>query len=255
MPYEGLARYATNDGVALWTGKVVMVEKHLFDPLRWKKPRRIFVNSMSDLFHESLPFEAIDRIIAVMALAQRHTFQILTKRAERMKEYLSGLYEGRMYQVADTVKDLIGYYQGPEANMVSVMQPIAAGLSHCWFGVSVEDQKTADARIPWLLKTPAAVRWVSYEPALGPVQFSRAEKIDWIVVGGESGPGAREFDVAWARSVIEQCKAAGVACFVKQLGAKPVDNAGRMYLQDPKGGNWYEWPDRLRMREYPIRGR
>ena len=162
--------------------------------------------------------------------------------------------------------------------------PCAAGLiedqgwplPNVWLGVSVEDQKTADERIPLLLQTPAAVRWVSYEPALGPVDFTEfigcghrkydgdiicpmcgmcrlySQFIDWLVIGGESGPGARPFNIQWARDVIAQCKAAGVPCFMKQLGARPVSKCnGPLFLHDRKGGCMDEWPSDLRVREYP----
>jgi protein gp37 len=144
-------------------------------------------------------------------------------------------------------------------------------LPNVWLGVSVEDQKTADERIPLLLKTPAAVRFVSYEPALGPVDFERwvdrttdGSGIDWLIIGGESGPGARPCDIEWIRSAVRQCKAAGVAVFMKQLGAKPgksirapdSDHSGRDYwepikLKSRKGGDPTEWPADLRVREFP----
>jgi protein gp37 len=137
-------------------------------------------------------------------------------------------------------------------------------MKNLWLGVSVEDQKTADERIPLLLQTPAAVRWVSYEPALGPVDFGRylpsdgygqscaGEPINWVVAGGESGPGARPFRTEWARDVIAQCKAAGVPCFVKQLGAHVIQDGERRIKQDKKGGDMHEWPHDLRVREYPT---
>ncbi|MCU1325625.1 MAG: hypothetical protein JWN34_995 [Bryobacterales bacterium] len=226
-----------------WTGKVELIEKSLTLPLKWKKPKRIFVNSLSDLFHEGLTDERIDRVFAVMALCPQHTFQVLTKRPERMLEYLSSV-------------------------------PLNSGpLPNLWLGVSCEDQDTASARIPLLLQTPAAVSFVSYEPALGPVDFTRlsdgrinslnavyvtGENLDWIIVGGESGPGARPFDIQWARSTIAQCKAAGVACFVKQLGAKPfgwkfphLPDSDISPLKDRKGGDPLEWPEELRVQEFP----
>lgn len=234
-----------------WTGKVELVEKHLADPLKWRKPRKIFVNSMSDLFHEALPDEAIDRVFAVMVLCRQHTFQVLTKRPERMREYCSALHTANN----DERQQRIGQrYTWP--------------LPNVWLGVSVEDQPTADERILWLLKTPAAVRFVSYEPALGPVGLAnhfphvhgmRNDKF-WIIVGGESGPGARPFDIQWARNTVAQCKAAGVACFVKQLGTHPYPGSlgsGRMpemALKDRKGGDWNEWPEDLRVREFPNNG-
>ncbi|MCR4338625.1 MAG: phage Gp37/Gp68 family protein [Gemmatimonadaceae bacterium] len=308
QPYEGLA----TRGPARWTGKVQLVEKHLADPLRWRDPSRIFVNSMSDLFHEALPDEAIDRVFAVMALAPRHTFQVLTKRPERMREYIVALDPERLAQAAERdwgdeggvyVSNWINGWSRPRG-LPEDGNPLDGSrrrwpLPNVWLGVSVEDQATADARIPLLLRTPAAVRFVSYEPALGPVTFmpwwmkappgppdpptNRARHLDWVIVGGESGPGARPFDVAWARSVIAQCKAAGVPVFVKQLGADPretaredqgshlddwpdldVDNepqragpspgGGQSWaipLRDRKGGDMDEWPADLRVREFP----
>jgi protein gp37 len=141
-------------------------------------------------------------------------------------------------------------------------------LDNVWLGVSVEDQATANKRIPELLRTPAAVRFVSYEPALAGVDFrpwlpvetiggvEMETWLDWIIVGGESGPGVRPFDLEWARETIRQCKAAGVAVFVKQLGARPVQTAAGCLqtswpITDPKGGNWDEWPMDLRIREFP----
>jgi protein gp37 len=234
-----------------WTGKVELVEKMLFRPLKWTKPRRIFVNSQSDLFHEGLADEAIDRVFATMALCPQHTFQVLTKRPERMLAFMSR-------------ENIV---RGPG---------IRGGwnLPNVWLGVSVEDEPTADARIPLLLKTPAAKRFVSYEPALRRIDFEPwlepfdwgdsgdLRRLDWIIVGGESGPGARPFDIAWARNVIAQCKAAGVACFVKQLGAMAIDPLSKCAIEcgcglhygfhDKKGGNWAEWPEDLRVREFPA---
>lgn len=249
-------------------------------PLSWKKPRRVFVNSMSDLFHEDVPFEFIDEVFAVMALRTRHTFQVLTKRPERMREYMSGDRTGVLEQAFETVANRHGDVAGSVAH--ENVQARGWPPPNVWLGVSVEDQATADERIPLLLETPAALRWVSYEPALGPVDFrcvkvgaSRSlyranaltgdgfdgRPLDWIVVGGESGPGARPFDIEWARSTVRQCKDAGVACFVKQLGARVTgqiehpDNEGygvvAARLNDRKGGDMDEWPKDLRVREWP----
>ena len=261
-------------------------------PLHWRKPRRIFVNSMSDLFHEDVPYEFIKQVWDVAAKARQHTYQILTKRPERMLEF------ARWMAGADDIST-------------------AEWPGNCWLGISCEDQKTTDERIPILLKTPAAVRFVSYEPALGPVDFTKllqkktgytspdlattsfdalrgkgtypsrvtnipidveGNHLDQIIVGGESGPGARPFNIQWASDVIAQCKAAGVPCFVKQLGAVPVMNETEWRNQKPltpllnaarhnraictdltvplkftdkKGGDWNEWPEDLRVREYP----
>lgn len=265
-PFYGFADIGTRKGEARWTGKVALVPEKLDEPLRWRKPARVFVNSMSDLFHEKLPSRDIASVLAVITRTQRHTFQVLTKRPKRMLEYFTALAEKH------------GGY--------------AFVLPNLWLGVSVEDQATADERIPLLLQTPAAVHFVSYEPALGPVDFhiylstDATEDcpacgsvmgcdhgaLDWLIYGGESGPGARPNDVAWARSARDQCKAAGVAFFCKQLGAEcisatpfglPADarwawrleNGERppWYLQtrDPKGGDPTEWPRDLRVREFP----
>lgn len=273
QPYEGLVRLDREGRPkAQWNGTVRFVPEHLADPLRWSRPRMVFVNSMSDLFHERLAFEEIAAVFGVMAGAPQHTFQVLTKRPARAREFF-GWYEGS---------------SGAGASAYAAMhEAMARGLdvepdddpewplSNVWLGVSVEDQRTADERIPVLLSLPAAVRWVSYEPALGAVDFSGEHGgsdwlgdrrddspgevgIDWLVVGGESGPGARPFDVAWARSTVAACREADVPCFVKQLGSYPVVR----HPMDPtsfvpaalthrKGGDMSEWPEDLRVREWP----
>ncbi len=228
--HRGLTRIV--NGAPHWTGEVRLVESALDLPLRWQKPRRIFVNSMSDLFHEVVPDEWIDRIFGVMAKAHWHTFQALTKRPARMLDYLTGPAAGgrHIWEAAQAVAYPTWAITGHEPRG-------GWPLPNVWLGVSVEDQATADARIPILLQTPAAVRWVSYEPALGPVDFSTymyetiisRPPLDWIVVGGESGPGARPFDLAWARQTITQGRAAGVPVFVKQLGAWPIVPARKTF--------------------------
>lgn len=191
LPYEGLA-YRNSSG-AHWTGQVNLIEKHLEDPLRWQRPRRIFVNSMSDLFHPAVETEWLNRIFEVMWKSKQHTFQVLTKRPDRMLDYIS-------------------------RNMWLTNDP----LPNVWLGVSCEDQKTADERILLLMETPAAVRWISAEPLLGPIDLEAAPtlegSIDWVVVGGESGPGARPMHPDWARWLRDQCVAAGVPFFFKQWG-------------------------------------
>jgi protein gp37 len=284
QPYHGVAKViAPRDSLDRvggrrngWTGDVRLVEEHLADPLRWTRPRRIFVNSMSDLFHERVPDEWIDRVFAVMALAPRHTFQVLTKRPERMRAYMG---EGGRQSGRDRLSCVIREGDAIYSTLPKSRRPGGLydwPLPNLCIGVSVEDQATADARIPLLLQTPAAVRFVSYEPALGPVDLTRAVRalpgsdncanipcLDQIIVGGESGPGARPFDVAWARSTIAQCRAAGVACFVKQLGARPMHYATsgvrncdfgdreQLRLRDRKGGDMDEWSPDLRVREMP----
>lgn len=208
-------------------------------PLWWNRPRRVFVNSMSDLFHESVPDSFIDRVFVVMAMCPRHTFQILTKRPARMLAYMRRLdYPSRLTGIMERV---IGYTDAHQKILLTSL-PIA----NVWLGVSVEDQATADERIPLLLQTPAAVRWISAEPLLGPIGLSRwvfdREKaiidcmngpsacnfdqadsvvpypLDWVVAGGESGPKARPTHPDWFRSLRDQCKAAGVPFLFKQWG-------------------------------------
>lgn len=262
--YKGLVTIGR--GAPRWTGEVKLVPELLDLPLRTRAPTTWFVNSMSDLFHEKLSPDDIDRVFAAMlnARVRGHQFLVLTKRAERMQRLLS--------------------------STMSDGEAFADSYRHVWLGVSVEDQKAADERIPHLLATPAAVRFLSVEPLLGPVDLTRlvddevgarwnalaaTPAIDWVIVGGESGPGARPCDVAWIRSVVEQCKAAGVPCFVKQLGAVSIarsvndydEDIGRLWdahhgwppprfpwhvpLTSRKGGDPDEWPADLRVREWP----
>ncbi|OFW44763.1 MAG: hypothetical protein A3J29_07965 [Acidobacteria bacterium RIFCSPLOWO2_12_FULL_67_14b] len=249
-------------------------EDRLLAPLSWRKPARIFVNSMSDLFHEDVPDPFILGVMDVIRQCPRHTFQVLTKRPARMRDLMSRLRfdytgDGRMW-LADAVA------------LDRDRQPISFArlLKNLWLGVSVENQHFADERIPLLLRTPAAVRFISAEPLLGGIDVARfldcgwgcrdnaAEKhtLDWVIVGGESGPQARACDVAWVRSIVQQCRAAGVAVFAKQLGARPYvdeDLGGGRYreardrsgyelaLKDRKGGDPVEWPEDLRVREFP----
>ncbi len=267
-PYEGLT-----NAQGRWNGTIRVVEAHLRDPLRWQRPRRVFVNSMSDLFHENVSDETIDRIFAVMALAPQHTFQVLTKRPERMRAYVDSRAEMLVYRdaaeylatpIADALRSVsrAGGHDWPQNAPFAVQ---SWPLPNVWLGVSVEDQATADARIPLLLQTPAAVRFISAEPLLGPVDlaypcfngadsFGVLEGLHWVIVGGESGAGARPFDVEWARALVRQCKDAGVACFVKQLGARPYDSLLTWEALGRRDGKWddpSEWPEHLRVQEFP----
>jgi protein gp37 len=398
--YEGLV--ASHEGGPRWTGKVRFVAEKLAEPLRWKKPARVFVNSMSDLFHEGLSNEEIAAVFAVMALAPQHTFQVLTKRPARVLAWFAwassrpahdGVGQGGTLHPFQVLADASG-------GLVTVGAlyaqrgggPAPWPLPNVWLGVSVENQKAADERIPLLLQTPAAVRFLSVEPMLGPVDLSRwlsphvgehlnrerplddevrehrVEQSDDIarpvdlpasdglpslcldalgvpthraadggleprddggvgVVDGQpraigaarspaptevsfaveqarevaerdplaageplrrkgpalsaqSGPGARPCDVAWIRGIVEQCRAAGVACFVKQLGARPrwadsydlpddvvtaldanghgvheihrIATEGLVHVGGRKGGDMAEWPADLRVREFPA---
>jgi protein gp37 len=203
---------------------VVVRPERLDIPLRWTKPRRIFVNSMSDLFHDGIPDEFIARAFAVMAWAPRHTFQILTKRHARMRSLLSSsafyeLVDREWCGVSDWFWGRLPDLDFTEAHPHGDRWP----LPNVWLGVSVETQQWADIRIPALLDTPAAVRFLSCEPLLGPVRpflFDSAQQrqIDWVIVGGESGPGARPMHPDWARSLRDLCTGVGVPFLFKQHG-------------------------------------
>src|SRR3990167_6615835 len=238
--------------------------ERLDQPLRWQRPRRVFVNSMSDLFHEQVPDDFIDRVFAVMALAPQHSFQILTKRPERMRRYFTRTSSGAS-------REELVY----EARLVVIGRHYLKTwpgwpLPNAWLGASVEDQPRYEQRIGELIMTPATVRFLSCEPLLGPLAFGdhwnlglvrRGCAISWMIVGGESGPGARPMDVQWARDIVAQCRAARVPVFVKQLGARAVEHihtgnatvpmVRRLGLRDRKGGAPSEWPEDLRVRDYP----
>ena len=289
--YKGLT--VVRDGRPVFNGEVRLHEDRLPDPLRWRKPRRVFVNSQSDLFHEAVPFEFIDRVFAVMALCPQHTFQILTKRPERMAEYLncreqssawsptrkSGDEAFRWKTPCDKVYTIAREMNGDNQRLMGDRIALIWPLPNVWLGTSVEDQKTADERIPHLLRVPAVVRFLSCEPLLGPVSLRvkcppefqpilRSDRINWVIAGGESGPHARPCNVAWLRSIRDQCKAAGVPLFVKQLGRAPMLSYAEatgaairpqlepellpLKLADPKGGDMAEWPEDLRVRELPT---
>lgn len=297
-PYEGLTMN-TGKGPR-WTGEVRLVPEKLAEPLRWRKPRRVFVDSMSDLFHEAVPFEYIAAVFGVMAACPQHTFQVLTKRPERAREWFEWAASlpsasGKRWRDCAPVAGYLGEYAaGATKGACNVWLHGALPpwpLPNVWLLTSVENQTTADARIPEILQCPAAVIGVSYEPALGPVTHwpgmsqchscggvawsesggSRRcddcgeyyRSLDWIIVGGESGPGARPFDIGWARDVIAQCKAAGVPVFVKQLGSWPCmtplcgigpsayQNRCSLGIHDRKGGDPSEWPEDLRVRQWP----
>jgi protein gp37 len=257
QPYEGLARRRSN-GEPQWTGVVRPIKKHLADPIRWRRPRRIFVNSMSDLFHESLDVGYIAQVFAVMYLTPRHTFQVLTKRPLRMLEILtSATFYSAVLRAATYLRhDFPRHIDGGISDRTKFPHP------NVWLGVSVEDQQAADERIPLLLKTPAAVRFLSCEPLLGPVDILEAirvlHRIDWVIVGGESGPGARPCRLSWIEQLMTQCREHDVAVFVKQLGSRPWEDrdwvgiANDLELRDRKGGDPSEWPEDLRVREMPT---
>jgi protein gp37 len=253
--YEGTAKLV--NGKPTFTGRVNLNPRVLDQPLRWKRPRRIFVNSMSDVFHESVSETNIIALFGIMAACPQHTFQVLTKRPERMQRIVSTIIPSRAQGdvgqlLHEAVKGLLGYdhKHRPAIQSGSIRWP----LPNVWLGVSVEDQSAAAERIPPLLQTPAAIRFLSCEPLLGPIDLtidglvclpcSNAENmrmdpttgayeccracdytgigdewgIDWVIAGGESGPRARPMHPDWARSLRDQCAAARVPFFFKQWG-------------------------------------
>lgn len=276
---RGRAGYPADDPF-----RVTLHPDKLDAPLHWRKPRRVFVCSMGDLFHDDVPFDFLDQIFAVMALTPQHTYQLLTKRPERMKAYLlhiqpeneaTGMPALDRYERvwSEMTRSLGGYnYSKPEG----------WPLPNVWEGITAENQETADERIPVLLQTPAAVRFVSVEPMLGPVDVSpylegsclprehdyddspvgyvpcavcdgfmplheseHRPGLDWVIVGGETGPGARPMHPDWVRKVRDDCQAAGVPFFFKGWGAWatcPPDNAGnrRMVLLGQDGRTYGE---------------
>ena len=246
------SRAGLTDANGRWNGKVRFNADWLAQPLRYSKPRKIFACAHSDLFHEAVPDEWIDQVFAVMALAGQHVFQVLTKRPERMREYVLGdLAASRIHEVI--YGWLLHGKPGPEGFRFSRQarwdcsrradrwQPqFSWPLPNVWLGVSAEDQPTADERMPILLETPAAVRWLSAEPLLGPLEIDdHLAGLDWVVAGGESGPRARPMDPAWARSLRNQCICALVSFFFKQWGGR-TSKAGGAVLD---GREWRQFPD------------
>ena len=272
----------------VWTGEVRALESLVMIPFSWREPRLVFVNSQSDTFHQKVPTAFLDFMFAVMWLRPQHVFQVLTKRHARMHEYFSDVETvHRVREIAERI-----------ATNVRIRVPEISDdsrgfvLPNVWLGVSAENQKYADERIPALLATPATIRFVSCEPLLGPISLHPAAdlgyrllsrwygangfdetgsqperdrmtgffpRIDWVITGGESGPRARECEIAWVRSIIEQCQRAGVAVFNKQLGARPIDSHPErtelkraVKLRDHKGGDMTEWPEDLQVRQFPT---
>lgn len=222
-----------------WSGKVNLLGDRLTEPLRWKTGRKVFVNSLSDLFHKNVPDEFIAKVFAVMALTPRHSYQVLTKRHARMRSLLN------RSDFAVAVRTEMYVLDRDTTLCTDEVWP----LPNLWLGVSVENQHWADLRIPALLDTPAAVRWISAEPLLGPVDLKQAVRtmgserghgltasyvhagdccrkfhgIDWVVCGGESGPKARPMHPDWARGLRNQCAAASIPFLFKQWGTWGVD--------------------------------
>jgi protein gp37 len=245
------------------TVNVKLRPERLDQPIRWKRPRLIFVNSLSDLFHEQVPDDFIDEVFGVMAACRYvgrdafpgHRFQVLTKRPERMRAYLSTDRREAWAKAAafhGGGKDPDGIYDqtlfGPQA------------LPNVWVGTSVENQHWADVRVRQLLQTPAAVRFLSMEPLLGPVDLDDAlvdlgpelnkitPRLDWVIVGGESGPVHRPMKLEWVRQIKDQCERDGVAFFLKQLGVDLAKELGA----PRKGDRLEDFPPDLRVQDWPL---
>lgn len=245
---------------------IFLDEEMLKRPLRWKRGRMIFVCSMTDLFANFVTDDMIDKVFAIVAMAKHHTFQILTKRSVRMREYVNRFASG--------------HYSSIEKHIIAMGgNPIEAldswPLRNAWLGVSAEDQERADDRIRDLSETMAAVRFVSIEPILEPVNIAWAlGAISWTIVGGESGRMARPAQLEWIRSIVRQCQAANVPVHVKQLGARPEYSGAsapgqhwptgvtfgcdtgrgtfQVNLRHSKGGDPAEWPSDVRVQEMPA---
>jgi protein gp37 len=214
-----------------------LVPEKLDEPLRKRDPRAYFVNSMSDLHQDGVPMGFVLQTYAVMQACPRHIFMVLTKRADNMRAAIAKQQTG----------------SGVVVNGKTLTQAYLNGVPlNVWLGVSVEDRKYGLPRIDILRETPAAVRFLSIEPLLEDLGAIDLRGIHWVVVGGESGSGARVCDLAWIRSVVAQCREQMVPVFVKQLGAHPRGPDGLVSLITRKGGTLMEMPEDLRIREFPV---
>lgn len=268
--YEGLVQIGKNG--PRWTGTGRLIPETLAEPLSWREPSRVFVDSMSDLFFEEFSNEEIAAVFGVMAACPKRTFQVLTKRAKRMREWFAWALgqschgnsvaelcrSEALERVPGAIKSDGSSPPGPHWKLMGF--DLRWPLPNVWIGVSVENQRYADERVPLLLDTPAAVRFVSYEPALGPVDFTRLPanlpprvgdyfcaltgrpwdpnwdhddrivypRLDWVIVGGESGPGRRPFDLVWLERVVKDCEGTGTALFVKQDAGPAPGKKGRI---------------------------
>ncbi|MFJ8687384.1 DUF5131 family protein [Micromonospora wenchangensis] len=241
-----------NDGHPVTSGPGFALTTHpdeLDTPLRWRKPRTVFVNSMSDLFHARVPSDFLAQVFAVMSCTPQHTYQVLSKRPERMQRLLTShawwtAFAAEMVEMRDGVAPVAyGYDSGHPA------------LPNVWLGTSIESDKHV-GRADALRDTPAAVRFISAEPLLGALPSLDLTGIDWLIVGGESGPGSRPLDLGWVRELAAKAQDAGTALFIKQLGsvwARETSVRGELVARtDPKGGHWENWPSDLLVRDYPT---
>lgn len=244
-------RFAGSNPAFPNTFDVLTLRPSMLDlPLRWRRPRRVFVNSLSDLFHADVPDDYIAQTFAVMALATQHQFQVLTKRPGPMRSLLS----------SEAFRDRVDAAMVARGACVET-HDVGWPLPNVWGGTSVEDQRWADIRIPLLLDTPLAVRFISAEPLLGPVSLhrylsrawgegawnTRDVALDWVIVGGESGRGARPMELTWVDDLAHQCREAGTAFFMKQFGSV----AARQLGLPGKGDDPDLWPPGWRRQEYP----
>ncbi|MEG4803551.1 phage Gp37/Gp68 family protein [Microcoleus sp. ARI1-B5] len=270
-----LQQFSQYQQVAQWDGTVNFVESQLYKPLHWRSPRKIFVCSMADLFHVNVADEWIDQIFAVMALCPQHTFQVLTKRPERMLQYIKQARQRIRVAAVDIGIDRNLKYELYEPYETFDFE---WPLPNVWLGTSVENQKATD-RIRYLVQIPAAVRFLSCEPLLELIDLRPylafcsgcqscnfqgnhkigSSKINWIIVGGESGTDARMCNIEWIRSIVSQSQSANVPVFVKQLGSNAIEHfyypnsfkPNRIKSTDRKGGDISKFPEDLRIREFP----
>jgi protein gp37 len=288
--YHGLVR--SGEHGPRWTGDGAFDPVKLQEPLSWKSSSDIFVDSMSDLFYERFSFEEIAAVFGVMALTPWHRYQILTKRPERALQFFAWLASAAIAEKSDpytvclqrAARHVDSAVWGKALEYAGLERTLPEcepwPLPHVWIGVSVESQKYADERIPLLLQIPAAVHFLSMEPLLEAVLLhdewldgSLGTKINWVIVGGESGgrKRARRCHVEWIDQIVAKCFQHKIAVFVKQLGSNAyeyvvttvgqdacgnIDDDGRwekLALKHPKGGNVEEWPERLRVRQMPDR--
>lgn len=264
-PFEGLA--SREGGRPRWTGEGRFVPGKLAEPLSWREPSTVFVNSMSDLFFEGFSFDEIAAVFGVMAVAQHHTFLVLTKRPGRAADFFGARFglESVAEEVARAGAHIAGvvwdgrgndpsFYPANCAEGVANRRPFPGWpLPNVWIGVSAERQREWDERVPVLRELPAAVRFVSQEPALEPIWYGDLSGIDWVIWGGESGPAARASSLDAAVDALGQCEDAGVAFYFKQAGSRPVTGIGPWPLPraDRKGEDLANVPELLRVREWP----
>ncbi len=245
--YPGLAVMTTSG--PKWTGEILLDWDALREPLRWR-PRKsgrnpganymVFVGDMSDLFHDGVPDNFLHSLWAVFAATPWIDWQVLTKRPEWMSDFLNS--EVTQKSIADELTRILD----DDRN-----EPIPWPLPNVWLGTSVENQQSLDGRLPKLIECPAAIRFLSCEPLLDAIRIPNTRAIHWVIVGGESGPKARPFDLKWLDRIGFDCALHGVKLFVKQYGSNPVHCGEKLRLNDRHGGDMSEWPQASRQREFP----